>query len=327
VDRRLGLLLVALSALVWGSLGVTIKGVFNVAATNAYSVRLLRALVALSASLAICVLVLGKSTFRIALGDLGIMVFAGLLMALNQVAFVFALTLANVTIATLVTLCTVPVCAAILSRALLGEALQSSTLLALVSAIVGVALLVGFDRLTERGASTWIGVSLALLSAASFGLIQVCGRVLANRYHPMQTLSVFFFVAVLALLPITLVNGFVTTYPFVGWLLLAHLGLGISVLGFALLVLGLRTTPVTTAAIVSLLEPLTSTLLAWLLLGERRRLLQAALRGSRTSPRLSRPLHASRGHLQRTPRRPHRGPGPLPPARLRRWRSHEGHGP
>jgi len=269
VDRRPGLLLVALSALVWGSLGVTTKGVFNVAATNAYSVTLLRALVAFSASLAICVLLLGKRTFRIARGDLGIMTCAGFLMAFNQVAFVFALTPANVTIATLVTLCTIPVCAAILSRALLGEALQSRTVLALVCAIVGVALLVGFDRLAERSVSTWIGVGLALLSAASFGLIQVCGRVLANRYHPTQTLSVFFFVVVLALAPITLVNGFVTTYPLVGWLLLAHLGLGISVLGFALLVLGLRTTPVTTAATVSLLEPLTSTLLAWLLLGER----------------------------------------------------------
>ena len=145
-------------------------------------------------------------------------------MALNQVAFVFALTFANVTIATLVTLCTIPVCAALLSRALLGEALQSRTVVALVSAIVGVALLVGFDRLAEKGASTWIGVGLALLSATSFGLIQVCVRVLANRYYPMQTLSVFFFVVVLALLPITLVQGFVTTYPFVGWVLLAHLG-------------------------------------------------------------------------------------------------------
>ena len=69
VDRRVGLLLVALSALVWGSLGVTTKGVFNVAATNAYSVTLLRALIALSTSLVICALVLGKSTVRIARGD------------------------------------------------------------------------------------------------------------------------------------------------------------------------------------------------------------------------------------------------------------------
>jgi DME family drug/metabolite transporter len=269
VDRRLGFLFIALSALVFGSLGVTTKGVFNVAPTNAFSVTLLRAMVALPASLAICALIIGRRMFWIARGDLGIMLCAGLMMVLYQVAFVFALNLANVTIAALVALCTVPVCAAILSRVLLGEALQPSTMLALVCAIAGVALLVGFDRLVERGASIWIGVGLALVSAVSFGLFQVCVRLLANRYHPMQTLSVFFFVAVLALLPITLANGFVTTYPPLGWLLLAHLGLGISVLGYAFLVLGLRTTPVTTATIVSLFEPLTSALLAWLLLGER----------------------------------------------------------
>jgi len=114
-----------------------------------------------------------------------------------------------------------------------------------------------------------MGVGFALVSALSFTLFQICGRVLASRYHPIQMLSVVVLVSDLRLLPITLANGFITTYPPLGWLLLAHLGLGVSVVGYALLVLGLRTTPVTTATIVSLLEPLTSTLFAWLLLGER----------------------------------------------------------
>jgi DME family drug/metabolite transporter len=35
------------------------------------------------------------------------------------------------------------------------------------------------------------------------------------------------------------------------------------------MVLGLRTTPVTMAAVISLLEPLTGTILAWLLFNER----------------------------------------------------------
>ena len=268
MDRRLGFLFVALAAIIHGSLGVTAKGVFNVASTNAYSITLLRAIIALLACLAISALVLGRGMFRIARGDVRTMVCAGLLMALYQITFVLAINRANVTIAALVALCTVPVFAAVLSRLLLGEALRPSSVLALVCAIVGVALLVGFDNL-ERGPSPWMGVGLALVSALSFTLFQVCGRILANRYHPMQTLSVFFLVAVLALLPITLASGFVTAYPPVGWLLVAHLGLGISVGGYALLVLGLRTTPVTTSTIISLLEPLTSTLLAWLLLGER----------------------------------------------------------
>jgi len=256
VTSRLGFLFVALSAIMFGSLGVTTKGVFRVATTNAYSITLLRAVIALLACVAICAPVPGIRMFRIARGDVRTMVVAGLLMVTYQVAFVVALNLANVTIAALVTLCTVPVLAAVLSRGLLGEALRLSSVLALVCAIVGVALLVGFDS-RGSGTSPWMGVGFALLSALSFALF------------PMQTLSVFFLVAVLALLPITLVSGFVTRYPPVGWLLLAHLGLGVSVLGYVLLVLGLRTTPVTTSTIISLLEPLTSTLLAWLLFGER----------------------------------------------------------
>jgi drug/metabolite transporter, DME family len=267
-QRRVGFLFVSLSAVVFGSLGVATKGVFTVATTNASSLTLLRAVIAGLACFLVCVFTLGARTFRIARGDARIMVLAGLVMAAYQVTFVLAITLANVTIAALVTLCTVPVIAAVLSRWMLRESLRPSTALALVCAIVGVALLVGFDGRVQ-GRRPWMGVGLALVSAVSYSLFQVCGRVVASRYHPMQTLAVFFLVAALALAPVALANGLVLTYPPVGWLLLAHLGLVVSVLGYVFLVLGLRTTPVATATIISLLEPFTSTLLAWLLLGER----------------------------------------------------------
>src|SRR5262249_58793596 len=106
--------------------------------------------------------------------DVRTMVLAGLLMALYQVTFVISISLANVSIAALVALCTVPVLAAVLSRVLLGEALRPSTLLAPVLAIVGVALLVGFDS-PERGVSPWMGVGFALVGAVSVWLFQICG--------------------------------------------------------------------------------------------------------------------------------------------------------
>jgi drug/metabolite transporter, DME family len=129
LDRRLGLLFVALAAIIHGSLGVTTKDVLNVAATNVYSITPLRAIVALLACLAICALLLGRRMFRIARGDVRTMVCAGLLMAFYQITFVVAISLANVTIAALVALCTVPVLAAVLSRMLLGEALRPSSVL------------------------------------------------------------------------------------------------------------------------------------------------------------------------------------------------------
>jgi DME family drug/metabolite transporter len=113
--------------------------------------------------------------------------------------------------------------------------------------------------------------------AVCYSLFQVCGRILASRYHPLQTLSAFLLVAVLALLPITAISGLVITYPPVAWVLFLYLGLGVSVLGYVFLVLGLRTMPLTKATIVSLIEPLTGVSLAWVLFGERQPLLGAAL--------------------------------------------------
>ena len=255
--------------MLFGSLGVATKGIFEVAPTNALSVTLLRAAIALPALAGMSAFVLGKGMFRISAGDLRLMGAAGLMMALYQVAFVLAITHANVTIVTLVTVCSVPVCAALLSAAMLGERLEARVALALVCAVAGVALLVGFDALASTSRTSWLGVAFGLLSAVSYTLFQMCGRVLANRYHPLLTLSVFLLVAVLALLPITVVQGFVVTYPPAAWLLFLHMGLGVSVLGYVFLVLGLRTLPVTMATIVSLLEPLTGVGLAWVLFGER----------------------------------------------------------
>ena len=266
---RLGFLFIALSAVLFGSLGVATKGIFQVATTNALSVTLLRAAIALPALAAMCALVQGRQMFRIAADDLRLMGVAGIMMALYQAAFVVAITHASVTLVTLVTVCSVPVCAAIMSTLLLGERIQPTVLVALGLAVAGVGFLVGVDTLTGTGVASWLGVAFGLLSAVCYSLFQICGRVLASRYHPLQTLSVFLLVTVLVLLPITATSGLVIAYPPVAWMLFAYLGLGVSVLGYVFLVLGLRTMPVTTATIVSLIEPLTGVSLAWVLFGER----------------------------------------------------------
>src|SRR5262249_28395637 len=109
IGQRAGFACIAVSALLAGSLGVTTKAVLRVATTNALSIALLRALIALPLVIAISHFVLGRSAFDIARRDLGIMVLAGLLMALYQVSYVAAIALVNVTVATLVALCTTPV--------------------------------------------------------------------------------------------------------------------------------------------------------------------------------------------------------------------------
>jgi drug/metabolite transporter, DME family len=269
VDRRLGFLCITVAGALFGSIGVATKGVYAVSATNAFSITLLRALIALPVLGATAFITLGPAAVRIARRDLGVMVIAGAMIVLYQVAYVVALTLASVTIVALLTPCTMPLCAGLLSRLILGERLRPGIVVALVLATAGVVLLIGFEPIADTGPRSWIGIALALVSAVGYACYQICGRIVSPRYHPSQTLSVFLLVAALLLLPITLANGFVLAYPPSGWLLLLYLGLGISVLGHGLLVQGLKTTPVTTAAILSLLEPLMGAALGWALFGER----------------------------------------------------------
>lgn len=69
-------------------------------------------------------------------------------------------------------------------------------------------------------------------------------------------------------LPVGL-QGLVMSYPLVGWGLLLYLGLTPTALAYGLFLTGVRQVGATVATLVTLLEPLTATLLAWLLLGER----------------------------------------------------------
>ena len=54
-----------------------------------------------------------------------------------------------------------------------------------------------------------------------------------------------------------------------GWVLLGYLGFVPTAVAYGLFLAGLRSTPATTASVATLMEPLTSTVLAWLLCGER----------------------------------------------------------
>jgi DME family drug/metabolite transporter len=116
---------------------------------------------------------------------------------------------------------------------------------------------------------TLVGVLLALASALGYALIALCSRALAGRYHPLQPITVGFAAGALLLLPFALWAGLAVVYPPTSWLLLLHMGLLPTALAYVLFLAGIRHTSATVASVVTLVEPLTSTALAWLLFGER----------------------------------------------------------
>jgi drug/metabolite transporter, DME family len=267
---RRGLLLILLAALLWGTVGVATKGLYILSDTNALSIGFFRLAFATPVLLAACWHTLGRRAFRVAPRDLGPIMLIGVMMALYQVCYFAAIARVGVAVAVLVTLCTAPVLVALLAPLLLRERLSGAALPALVCALVGTAMLVWIDP-GEVGLrrDTVIGVLLALGSALGYAVMALCSRALAGRYHPLQPISIGFGVGMLVLLPFALTSGMTVVYPLAGWLLLLHLGLLPTALAYVLFLAGMRHTTATVASIVTLVEPLISTLLAWLLFGER----------------------------------------------------------
>jgi DME family drug/metabolite transporter len=161
---------------------------------------------------------------------------------------------------------------ALLSLWLFREKLTPKLILALTFALIGTALFVDFQPHGGAQGNAVIGVLLALGSAFGYAVITLCSRTLARRYHPLQSLTIGFGTGAMILLPFAIANG-VVNYPVVGWVLLLYLGLVPTVLAYVLFLSGMRYTTATVASITTLLEPMTSTLLAWLFFKEQLTLL------------------------------------------------------
>lgn len=258
-----------LAAVLWGTVGVSTQALYHMTATNPLSVGFFRMAIATPVLMLTSRALLGRRVFQIARRDLGGMVLIGLMLALYQACYFASIVFVGVAIATLVTLSVAPILVALLSVAITRERPTRAVAFALVGALVGVVCLVGLPSNAEQRGATGIGVLLALGSALGYAIVTLAARVLAGRYHALQINTVAFGTGALVLLPLALLSGFVVTYPVRGWLLLIYLGVVPTALAYALFLTGMRSTPATVASIVTLLEPLTATVLAWVLFGER----------------------------------------------------------
>jgi DME family drug/metabolite transporter len=266
---RRGAWLILLAATLWGTVGVTTQALYHLTATNALSIGFFRLALATPALTLGCFALIGRRMFRVARRDLAVIALLGLMLALYQGCFFGAIALVGVAIATLVTLCTAPVLVALISAFLTGERPSCIVIAALALAIVGVTLVVGFQPGARQQAVNPIGIALALGSALGYALVALSSRAVAGRYHPLQINAIAFAAGALALLPAAALTGFVVTYPPAGWALLLYLGLVPSALAYGLFLTGMRSTPATVASVLTLVEPLTATILAVVLFGER----------------------------------------------------------
>ncbi|MGY1688824.1 DMT family transporter [Geodermatophilus sp. SYSU D01105] len=192
------------------------------------------------------------------------LVAAGL--AAYQLAYFAAVAAAGVSVATLVALGLAPLLIAV-GAALLGHGRpDGATLLALAAALTGLGLLVGLTAGASTGTAVLLGALLAVGSALGYAVVTLAsGAVPAG----VPVTLAGFAGGALLLTPVALAAGLRLTAEPVALATLLYLGAVPSAAAYALFFRGLRTVPGAVAAIVTLLEPVTATVLATAFLGER----------------------------------------------------------
>ncbi|WP_372987469.1 DMT family transporter [Marinobacter sp.] len=278
-----GALLIALAALLWATTGIVAKFLFTGTGLEPITLGFLRLVVALPFFWLLMrreqrqlrrghpdERVPGSSLRHLGLKALLPLAALGLFQAFYQGSYLLAVDLTGAGIATLISLCLPPVLVALAAAPLLGEKPGLLTILSLIAAIIGTAMLVLSDMDTS-GTLRLAGILMALLAAVVY-----TGFTLTSRYNSagtpvFTTAFICFFTAALILLPVVAATGGfagLDTLAFKHWLMVTYIGVVPTCIGYVSFFTGMKTTPATLSSIIVTLEPLFVALLAWVFLGE-----------------------------------------------------------
>ncbi|HEV2779313.1 MAG TPA: DMT family transporter [Actinophytocola sp.] len=188
----------------------------------------------------------------------------GTLAAAAQGSYFAAVASTSVTLATLLTIGSMPVLV-LLAERLTGRRTGRRMLVSLPLALAGLGLLVGVP---SDGSGVLAGAGLALLAAAAFAALTVLG---ARPVAGMSELATIGFGFAVGGSLLAVVAGFGLTFEVTGASvgLLVALAVLPTAVAYPLYFRGSRTVGAGTAAVLTLLEPLTGALLAAALLGDR----------------------------------------------------------
>lgn len=264
----MGLLLIVVAAITWGTTGATMK---LVAATGSSMSPLLVGFmrVAIAAPcLCLGALWLDGSIRAPDRGDRGRFIVAGVAMGVYQAFYFWGVAKTSVAVGSLITICSAPLFITVLAALFLDERIGRRTWAALLAGTAGAALLsTGSRGFSELPPGFLGGVALALGAGLSYATYAVAVKSLVHRAPPLTIAALTFSIAALTLLPVL-----VTERPEAdarGWALLAYLGVVPTAVAYVLYVVALRTTRVTVSGVLTLVEPLTATLLGVVFFGDR----------------------------------------------------------
>lgn len=263
-----GVILIALAAVSWGTTGSVTTVLVARADVHPWVIGAARMWIA-AALLLVATRVTGAS-LPVSRSHLGAAFVLGACMAAFQVTYFTAVTMTGIAITALVAICSAPVMIAALAVLVLRERLTTRVVISIALGVIGTALIVANPLTVAPAAPRFaLGAVLALGAALSYAVYVVVAKAALTRTEPLPLAALTFTVAAILLtLPVAWTDAPVTQLAR-GWPWLLYLGAVTTAAAYALYTTGLRFVPATVAGIVSLLEPLTATLLGALVFGER----------------------------------------------------------
>jgi DME family drug/metabolite transporter len=195
----------------------------------------------------------------------------GLLSALFQGCYFASIALTSVSLATLITIGGTPVIVTIVEQATGRRTLGRAGAVTMATALTGLGLLVGLPGGGLSEAAVLAGAGMALLSAGGFAAVTLFGPSLMTGVDALTLNGFGFSLGGVVLLPLAAALGgglgFRPGLAAAG--LLAALAVGPTAAAYLLYFRGLRNATASTAALLTLIEPLAAAALAALVLGDR----------------------------------------------------------
>ncbi|SDS68116.1 DMT family transporter [Jiangella sp. DSM 45060] len=268
-SARADLLSVMGAGVLWGTGGLTGALLIDRTGLGVLAVAAFRLLV--GGGLVVLWLLASGRLHRLRTSARGVrrLVLLGALAALYQSCYFAAVQLTSVSLATLVTLGASPILV-VAAESVVGRRRPDGRIAAAIAtALAGLALLVGTPAAGDP-AAVLAGTACALASASGFAAITMLGARPVDDLGALPTAGLSFSAGGLLLLPLAAAGGGLTMDLDVATLgLLVYLGLAPTALAYGLYFTGLRTVATGSAALFSLLEPLTAAALGAVVLDER----------------------------------------------------------
>ncbi len=200
----------------------------------------------------------------------------GLLSALFQGSYFMAIALTSVSLATVVSIGATPVIVVIAERIGGHRARRGIDALTVPLGLAGLSLIAGFPSGHLGETSLLAGTALALVSAAGFAAVTMLGASPVPGLDDLTVIGYGFVIGGAMLLPVAALGESIAVRPGLGMTgslaatgLLAALAVGPTGVAYTLYYRGLRTARPTTAALLTLLEPLAAAILGAIFLGDR----------------------------------------------------------